>query len=213
MKIQTIRRSKWQACLMSALMVAALLVSGAMAAHAMNIPANYDMGYTGFFQGGAPTQAHGWDSGTGNSWYLDVSQFPATNYMWFYEEDQGQIIKNWFYTFGSGGAFTLAGPGGAQFDGTFTQGSGYSYEVSGGPPIFDSFDVEMYFKGQWTSGPDQGLLQAGVIDIRESGFEGRVDGPGSYTSGPAPEPNSLALFGSGILGLGGVLRKRLRRGF
>ena len=132
---------------------------------------------------------------------------PYDTHEWVYAGG-GQIYEYWWYGFGSGGAFTLAGPG-ATFSGYFNQGSGTSYQVDTGPP-FQSFDVALTYTGQWTSGPDTGLYQAGTISISEWGAEGFVSGPADLTMGPAPEPSSIMLFGSGILGLAGILRRRLR---
>jgi PEP-CTERM motif len=40
---------------------------------------------------------------------------------------------------------------------------------------------------------------------------GQIPSEAFYIDGSAPEPNSLALFGSGVLGLGGLLRRRFLR--
>lgn len=74
--------------------------------------------------------------------------------------------------------------------------------------VSDSLEPALYFNGQWVSGPDQGLEQAGMLDIYESGWDGHANGSATLSMGPAPEPSTLMLLGSGVLGLVGVLRKR-----
>ena len=209
MKSQVTNKLKFQALWTLALMVAVLLLAGSRAATATIVPSTYNTD-TFPFNGGPPPEAQGWDSATGNTWYLNVTQFPNTTYVtheWIYDPS-GQISEDWWYGFGSGGAFTLAGPGGT-FSGYFNQGSGTSYQVDTGPP-FQSFNVALTYTGQWTSGPDTGLYQAGTISISEWGADGFVSRPADLTMGPAPEPSSIMLFGSGILGLAGILRRRLR---
>ena len=57
-------------------------------------------------------------------------------------------------------------------------------------------------------------VQAGLSDAYFLIDDGQVYAWQSAVSlnfTPAPEPGSLALLGSGVLGLGGFLRKRMRR--
>ncbi len=209
MKTQSIYTPTTRSLLTLAVMVMVLLLVGSRAATATIVPSTYNTDTFPFY-GGPPPEAQGWDSVTGNTWYLNVTQFPNTTYDTheLVYAGGGQIYEYWWYGFGSGGAFTLAGPG-ATFSGYFNQGSGTSYQVDTGPP-FQSFNVALTYTGQWTSGPDTGLYQAGTISISEWGAEGFVSGPADLTMGPAPEPSSIMLFGSGILGLAGILRRRLR---
>ena len=94
----------------------------------------------------------------------------------------------------SSGSIDITGPYGLTFNGTVTQGSveySLAYEYA-----------EVAFSGDWSNG----LHGSGSAEVFISASEGASS---NFDITTVPEPASLALFGSGILGLGGVLRRRL----
>src|SRR5450759_4834275 len=82
--------------------------------------------------------------GPGTSMSHNSRTLPYDTHEWVYTGG-GQIYEYWWYGFGSGGAFTLAGPGGT-FSGYFNQGSGTSFQADTGPQV-QSFDVALTYTG------------------------------------------------------------------
>jgi PEP-CTERM motif len=112
----------------------------------------------------------------------------------------------------NGGSFTITGngidgiPSGVIFTGTFTgnvtmSGGTTGYVLSGG------------FSGTLSGGGTlSGVLGITTDSTGKKGYTGRV-GVGSVdiTGGSAvPEPSTLGLMGSGLLGLGALVRRKIR---
>lgn len=96
------------------------------------------------------------------------------------------------YTYGYGGTFSLTGPDGG-LTGVVT--SGYALNSSSGAI------VDVNFFGQWTDG-SYWYGEADVMYVRDPAGELSA----SFGTQPTPEPSSLLLFGSGILGVARMFR-------
>jgi hypothetical protein len=92
----------------------------------------------------------------------------------------------------------MTGPQGLTFNGTISSGLAVAYGTDNGQ------EVDVTFSGYWSDG----IYATGTADIWN--FLGGPNDSNAYlsTAAQAPEPSSLALFGSGVLGLGGLLRRR-----
>ncbi len=120
------------------------------------------------------------------------------------------------FTWGTGGNITLAGCGGACFTGSFTSAQ-MGYNGIGGMTFVGNFvggNVDpalLAFLGL-PALPTQyvGLMH---MDISPSPISFDAGGRGTVGSGDihinsVPEPGTLALFGSGLIGMAGVLRRK-----
>jgi hypothetical protein len=122
-------------------------------------------------------------------WTYNLATGPA--YQW------GHDIGGDYYALFNSGTFNMTGPYGLTFNGTISSGSAYVYGGDAGQK------VDVTFSGYWSDG----IYATGGADLFIAN-----GGTNSYaslsTAAQAPEPSSLALFGSGVLGLGGLLRRR-----
>jgi hypothetical protein len=192
----------WRQCVAVALMMSALLLAGSSALQAQNPPSTYDAQTTdGFgFPGPPATMANG----SSGAWNF-AANLPAAYQYWFQLQDCDTCVyeADWSYDYHAGGSFTL-GDGSDTFTGTFTSGYAVGFiEISG--PEEGTLKLDMYFSGEWNTG----LKQAGFMQLSEIQQDGGPTGSAVLNFGPAPEPGSFLLFGSGIVGLAGMLRRRL----
>jgi hypothetical protein len=129
--------------------------------------------------------------------------------------------------FGPGGSFTVSAPGlgsGLTFTGTF---SSATWTKSGAGATNNAFWT---FVGSITSGvlmlggTEFTMINAGTIDITTvgnpfNGGAGTASNPDKWTDSfgssnfpsPVPEPSTLALFGSGLILLGFLTKRKLSR--
>ena len=121
-------------------------------------------------------------------------------------------------TFGAGGSFTINGngmngiPNGVLFSGTFTGTSTWTLTtLSNGTHNYTLVgEVDGTAGGMSVNGVTEQL----TINTGKGFFDGSTTISGGDTTVVAvasvPEPSSLALFGTGTLALGGLLRRKLR---
>jgi PEP-CTERM motif len=102
-------------------------------------------------------------------------------------------IDAWY---GKGGTFTLLGPNGATFTAVVTSGVA-SISIVG--PGYEYGTIRLSLYGEWNDGSWSYALLHG---------QPGVDYDVLQTVNFAPEPSSLVLLGSGILGLAGVLKRK-----
>ena len=72
------------------------------------------------------------------------------------------------------------------------------------PYLYDGTSDSLIIYTNATAYDENGGITVGALAVDPAGYQPIAAGGSSVT----PEPGSLALFGTGILGLGGVLRKR-----
>lgn len=153
------------------------------------------LGYSGCL---VPNGDCGVDSGAGGSPASGRADFHDIGAPWSYSfltgnaTSWGFIGPDYFAMFNSG-TFDMLGPHGLTFAGTITSASAGS--------SISSTTADVDFSGYWSDGV-YGYGTANVEIGLGNTFADLV------THAEAPEPSSLVMLGSGVLGLGGLLRLR-----
>lgn len=118
-------------------------------------------------------------------------------------------------TFGPGGTFMITGnganglPSGTVFSGTFTSAT-WTLE-----PASTSTHHLYHFMGSIAGSFNNNYVSHGntinfQIDLGKNTFNGQASLNSADTSIMVPEPGTLSLFGTGILALAGIVRKKMR---
>ncbi len=121
-------------------------------------------------------------------------------------------------TFGGGGTFVIMGngtgglPNGVIFSGTFTGTTTWipSGTIGVSPSIF--YTLTGAISGTWYNGlAVNGATTQITVDTGKNGFTGSVGvGSGNSVITVTPEPGTLGLLGTGMLGLAGIFRKKFK---
>lgn len=121
-------------------------------------------------------------------------------------------------TFGPGGTFTIMGdgkgglPDGVLFSGTFTGNT--TWTPTGTVGVSDSifYTLSGAISGTWYNGTKvTGATTQITFDTGKNGFMGSVSlGSGNTVFTVTPEPGTLGLLGTGLVGLAGIVRKKYK---
>jgi PEP-CTERM motif len=199
----SISMQSWKRLLTVTLMISAWLLSGSTSVQAQSPPLTYFAQTSdGWGFPGPPASAA---SGNSGGWTFTATLPAAYQYSSQVQDCPNCLfVATWSYDYHPGGAFTLSDST-YTFTGIFTSGYGYGFAQESGPEQQD-LTLDMYFTGEWNTG----LKEAGFMQLVESGRDSLPTGTATMAFGPAPEPGSILLFGSGIVGLAGMLRRKLR---
>ncbi len=117
-------------------------------------------------------------------------------------------------TFGAGGTFTITGngmngaPSGVIFTGTFTGGTWVLSTLSNGTHLYT---FTGYLAGTTASGyATFGAVSQFTVNTGKGFFDSFVEVSSGDTNILVPEPGSLGLLGTGLIGLAGVVRLKLK---
>jgi hypothetical protein len=186
--------------LLSTLAIALIPVALSHSAAGQESPTNYNLNLNGYCEFGCASVSSGWPAGGPASASAQFTEMVTYSFQTLDATSYVDGDDYYYAQFGSGGTFELTAPFGT-FDGTIT--SGYS-EILGGST---AELAAIQFTGYWNTG----VFASGSAEVE---FCGDCIDPGytfsvnmSSAAGTTPEPSSLVLFGSGIVGLAGWLRR------
>jgi hypothetical protein len=120
--------------------------------------------------------------------------------------------------FGNGGTFTITSdgkdglPDGVLFSGTFDGNTHWTPSGTVGVSASIFYTLSGSISGTWYNGLKvSGATTQITFDTGKNGFMGSVSlGSGNTVFTVTPEPGTLGLLGTGLVGLAGVVRKKLK---
>jgi hypothetical protein len=120
--------------------------------------------------------------------------------------------------FGQGGTFEILSngidglPGGVLFKGTFDGNTTWTPSGTIGVSASIFYTLSGSISGTWYNGEKvNGATTQITFDTGKNGFMGSVSlGSGNTVFTVTPEPSTLGLLGTGLVGLAGIVRKKLR---
>ncbi len=121
-------------------------------------------------------------------------------------------------TFGPGGSFVIMGngqgglPNGVIFSGTFTGNTTWTPSGTIGVSSSIFYTLTGAISGTWYNGMTvNGASTQITFDTGKNGFTGSIGlGSGNTVITVTPEPGTLGLLGTGMLGLAGIFRKKFK---